>query len=216
MQQFTLHIKNRNWLIAKFGMIFNHIMALILFTAGIFFTDIWWKWGVLGVGIAVVVYFLYNYKALKQRYNFIDFLVMLFEVLILLVVTGIWWFAIFTIVHILLFIETRKGTKIKLDEEKVLLQGPFLKKQQGWQAFDNIVARDGLITLDYKNNKLVQLELDHTKSKLDEISFNEYCKKVLTHNKAQLITPTIKEAVNSSSLNTNNNTEENKSEDSFF
>ena len=180
MQQFTLHIKNKNKLFAKFGLLFNHVMALFLFVIGaVFLTDIWWKWGVLGIGIVSLVYFLFNYKAIKQRFNYIDFLVLLFETLILIIVLKYWAVAIITAVQIFLFIEMRKATRFAFEETLILLKAPFLSKKFAWKDLDNIVLRDNLLTLDFKTNKLIQEEIDTEKSKIDEISFNAYCRKLL-------------------------------------
>jgi hypothetical protein len=180
MQSFTLHIKNKNKLIAKYGMLFNHLIAMLFFVSGIFLTDLWWKWVLLGVGIAGVTYFLINYKAIKQRFNYFDFIVLLFETVILVITTRYWAIPIIsTVLQVYLFIEIRKATRFQFDNDRILLKGPFLNRKYGWDILDNVIVRDGLLTLDFKTNKFVQEEIDADKSKLDSLAFNAYCNKML-------------------------------------
>ena len=183
MQNFLIHIKNKNKIIANYGLLFNHVMALILFVVGVvlykYYNVIWWRWVILGFGIVGLSYFLFNYKAIKQRFNYIDFLVLLGETLILAIVFYYWVVAILTAIQIYLFIEMRKATRFSFDDSFITLKAPFLSRKYMWSQIDNIVIRDGLLTIDFKNNKLLQEEIDTDKNKIDEISFNAYCKKML-------------------------------------
>ncbi len=183
MQSFTLHIKNKNKLIAKYGLLFNHLIAILFFVTGIFLTDLWWKWLLLGIGIVGVIYFLVNYKAIKQRFNYFDFIVLLFETIILVITAKYWAIPIIsTVLQVYLFIETRKATRFQFDNDKIILKGPFLNRKYGWDSLDNVIVRDGLLTLDYKTNKFIQEEIDNDKSKLDALAFNAYCNKMLQIN----------------------------------
>ena len=42
-----------------------------------------------------------------------------------------------------------------------------------WSEFNNIILKDNLLTLDFKNNKLLQLSI--SESTVDEYSFNTFC-----------------------------------------
>ncbi len=42
-----------------------------------------------------------------------------------------------------------------------------------WSEFNNIILKDNLLTLDFKNNKLLQLSINE--STVDEYSFNTFC-----------------------------------------
>jgi hypothetical protein len=179
MQQFTAHIKNRNAIIANYATLLNHIVALGCFILGLFLTSHWWKDLILGVAIFGLGYFLFNYKALKQRFNYIDFLVLIAELLILFMVLKMWAFALVTAVYIYLFIETRKACKVMLATDCIKIQGPFVKKNIFWNELDNAMVKDELITLDFKNNKILQETVDTQKSQIDEQAFNSFCKKQL-------------------------------------
>ncbi len=44
-----------------------------------------------------------------------------------------------------------------------------------WKVFNNIILKDNLLTLDFKNNKLMQLTVMETGNTTDEGSFNNFC-----------------------------------------
>ncbi len=48
-----------------------------------------------------------------------------------------------------------------------------------WSNFANIVLKDNLLTLDFKNNKLLQLDIDGTVLAADEEIFNNFCRDCL-------------------------------------
>jgi hypothetical protein len=55
----------------------------------------------------------------------------------------------------------------------------FPKKTISWKELNNIVLKDGLLTIDLKNNRLIQQLLDDASSSIDEKEFNEFCKQQL-------------------------------------
>ena len=45
-----------------------------------------------------------------------------------------------------------------------------------WSEFNNIILKDNLLTLDFKNNKLLQLNIiEKSENRVDENSFNIFC-----------------------------------------
>ena len=53
---------------------------------------------------------------------------------------------------------------------------------------NNVIIRDGLLTLDFKNNKLIQVLVgkDRTDHNIDEKEFNDFCSKQLSATPGQL------------------------------
>ncbi|MFZ9661984.1 MAG: hypothetical protein ACO29O_08910, partial [Chitinophagaceae bacterium] len=68
-------------------------------------------------------------------------------------------------------------------DEKIEFNGIF-KRQIYWQELSNVVLKDGMITLDFKNNNLIQKEtdIDEDDEEYDvtEEEFNEYCRNMLS------------------------------------
>ena len=55
----------------------------------------------------------------------------------------------------------------------------FPKKQIGWNDLNNLVLKDGLLTIDFKNNRLIQQLIDEKQVPVDEKEFNEFCRQQL-------------------------------------
>ena len=55
----------------------------------------------------------------------------------------------------------------------------FPRKAILWEQLNNLVLKDGILTIDHKNNKLVQQPVDDPESSINEAEFNDFCKKHL-------------------------------------
>ena len=49
----------------------------------------------------------------------------------------------------------------------------FPKAEYSWNRFSNVMLRDNILTLDFSNNKLFQLEIENEKN-ISDIEFNEF------------------------------------------
>ncbi len=56
----------------------------------------------------------------------------------------------------------------------------FPHKKITWNKLNNAILKDGLLTIDFKNNKLIQQFIDEKDSPVNEKEFNEFCKQLLT------------------------------------
>lgn len=63
--------------------------------------------------------------------------------------------------------------------KEAVVRNAFPKKRYEWFEIDNVMIRDNLFTLDLRNNKIIQKELDEEISKELETEFNAYCKEQL-------------------------------------
>jgi len=58
----------------------------------------------------------------------------------------------------------------------------LFKKKFTWNSLQSVILKDGLLTLDFKNNKLIQKEvLDDDEPDAPEDEFNEYCRSKLVN-----------------------------------
>lgn len=55
----------------------------------------------------------------------------------------------------------------------------FPKKNIDWSELENVVLKDGLLTIDFKNNHLLQSEIISSDKNVGETAFNIFCKKQL-------------------------------------
>lgn len=61
---------------------------------------------------------------------------------------------------------------VDVKEEGIRIKKTFANKLYEWASFNHVILKDGLLTLDFKNNKVLQLEL---RDNADEDSFNKFC-----------------------------------------
>lgn len=66
---------------------------------------------------------------------------------------------------------------VELKQDAVTVKKTFSNKKYTWQDFSNIVLKDNLLTLDFKNNKVVQLEIEE--NGVEEENFNAFCREKL-------------------------------------
>ena len=102
-----------------------------------------------------------------------------------LLLTAIAWIALTTVPWIgaffflLAFLEyqTKRPLEIGFHDDRVVIN-TLIKRRFDWSAFNNVVLRDGLLTLDFKSNRLMQKEVadDDEEDDADEEEFNAFCR----------------------------------------
>ena len=150
------------------------IFLLLNFAVFIFllFYDAY-RYAALGFMIALVLYILlrWNISTTNKSIPFLD------EFVFFIPVVG--WFglhnylmAILCLFMGLLFKLALQQLKFVFTSEKVMKIN-FPKKQFGWNLFSNVILKDHILTLDFKNNKLIQAEIENLHD-ISEIQFNEF------------------------------------------
>ena len=71
--------------------------------------------------------------------------------------------------------------EIAFDSEEIVFNS-FPKKRYGWSVISNVVLKDGLVTIDLKDNTLIQKEVNELVSKDIENEFNAFCKQLIIDN----------------------------------
>jgi hypothetical protein len=70
--------------------------------------------------------------------------------------------------------------KIILSSEEILIPS-LLKGVTKWNDLNNVILKDGILTIDYKTNKLLQNEIEEDDF-INEQEFNDFCKQQLKGN----------------------------------
>lgn len=72
----------------------------------------------------------------------------------------------------------------------------FPRKRYNWNDISNVVLKDGMLTLDMKNNRLIQKEIDSATTPELEKEFNSFCRSLQeqskndpTHNTGSTVEP---------------------------
>ncbi|HEY4206917.1 MAG TPA: hypothetical protein VGM31_08895 [Puia sp.] len=104
-----------------------------------------------------------------------------------LLVSALVWLAMpygqgfFFVFLLLTFLEyqAKYPLEIGFSPDKIVINS-LLRKSYPWSAFSNVLLKDGLLTLDFKNNRLLQKEVDEEQDgDADEEEFNDYCREML-------------------------------------
>ncbi|WP_276483221.1 hypothetical protein [Paraflavitalea pollutisoli] len=90
------------------------------------------------------------------------------------------WLTFVLIILALLEYQAKYALEIGFADKEIVVNSLFKKRYQ-WSQFDNIVLKDGLLTLDFTNNKILQREVeDDEEDDADEEEFNAYCRHQLS------------------------------------
>jgi|GEM_PF-1133285 len=85
-----------------------------------------------------------------------------------------YWFAFLIIAIIILRSLASKKFKIIFSAEEIKLD--FLSKRNiKWQQLNNAILKDGLLTVDFKDDHLIQAEITEESLAVDEQAFNQFC-----------------------------------------
>jgi len=91
---------------------------------------------------------------------------------------GFWWIAIMLFLFILLDFITHKKLVVDISDKKIIV--PYImQKTIDWREVNNVILKDGLLTIDFKNNKLFQQLILNSDEDINEKEFNDFCKQQL-------------------------------------
>ncbi len=87
------------------------------------------------------------------------------------------WVGAFFFLLAFLEYQTKRPLEIGFDHDRVVIN-TLIKRRLDWSMFDNVILKDGLLTLDFKDNRLLQREIadDDEEDDADEDEFNAYCR----------------------------------------
>ena len=87
------------------------------------------------------------------------------------------WVGAFFFLLAFLEYQTKRPLEIGFDHDRVVIN-TLIKRRFDWSMFNNVILKDGLLTLDFKDNRLLQREIadDDEEDDADEDEFNAYCR----------------------------------------
>ena len=178
MQEFQITLKNEkaplynriSWLI----IIINLVLLLYL---GIFSKEK----NIKGSNITALVLFvllLFYYFYFRKTIWAIGIHPFLFFLMLIWIKNEYYWLAALLFVFDILSMLTTRKT-IAIFSEKNISYPSFPRKIINWKELNNTVIKDDLLTIDLKNNKLIQQMIDESKTSVNEKEFNEFCRQQL-------------------------------------
>jgi hypothetical protein len=75
--------------------------------------------------------------------------------------------------------QAKRPLEVGFAADEVVINS-LMKRRFGWNQFNNIVLKDDLLTLDFRNNRIFQKQtVEDDDPEADEDEFNQYCKQQL-------------------------------------
>jgi hypothetical protein len=74
--------------------------------------------------------------------------------------------------------QAKHAMEIGFSSGEIVFNSLF-KKRFKWSELSNVVLKDGLLTVDFKNNRLFQKEIDDGEQEASEEEFNQWCREQL-------------------------------------
>ncbi len=177
MQSFSIILKNEKYrLYDKFA-----VFIFLLNAAGVVFAfylkSQTWLTGSTGITsflalvLAVILYMKQPQKVKKEYF----FLFATLSTALYWVLLGFWWIGLLVALLAVLYTVSKKILVVKISEQHIEYPS-FPTQIIPWNKTNNIVLKDGLLTIDLKNNKLIQQPIDEKKTTVNEQEFNDFCR----------------------------------------
>ena len=113
-------------------------------------------------------------KANKRLQQFIIFCTI--AAVLCWVYIGYWWFGVALVILVLLYLRSKKELAVSIEAKKIIYPS-FPERRIDWEDLNNLMLKDRLLTIDFKNNKLVQQYIDPKSYTINEQEFNDFCKR---------------------------------------
>ena len=135
-----------------------------------------YKWPLL-VAILLAAFFVIFHLRKKNDFSIQpQFVFPFFIIMFTWVQLNNYWFVLAILLIIVFENMSKKKLTVSIDEEKIIYPS-FPKKEFAWNAVKNLLLKDDLLTIDFKNNKLIQALVIETD--VNETEFNEFCRERL-------------------------------------
>ena len=94
---------------------------------------------------------------------------------------GYWWLALAILLFVFLYWTSQQELRIIVSEPG-LRYDFFPSRLLKWADLNNLILKDGLLTIDQRNNKIIQNMIDAPKTSIIEKEFNDFCSQQLAAN----------------------------------
>ncbi len=90
----------------------------------------------------------------------------------------IWLLAFLCAGVVLLYMLSKRKLLVRITEEYILYPSIPVKTVD-WKELNTVILKDGLLTLNFTNNRFIQQLVDLASTPVDEQEFNEFCRQQL-------------------------------------
>ena len=91
---------------------------------------------------------------------------------------GFWWAGVIVVLLGFLYLIARRPLIVYVIKDKINYPS-FPNKSFRWPELNNVILKDGLLTIDLKNNRFIQQPVNELKTSVNEAEFNDFCREQL-------------------------------------
>ena len=91
---------------------------------------------------------------------------------------GYWWASILLFILVIFYYKATYLWVVKVQESGIFYPS-FPTKYIAWHELSNVILKDGILTIDFRNNRIIQQELDENMDAPNATDFNEFCRQQL-------------------------------------
>jgi len=136
-----------------------------------------------GIGFGLFLFLLsFFVKTILERYKVNRLLLLGTGALLTYITTGSIAIAAVLLIHGIFFQMLDKKIKVKIDGNTITVHYVFYNKAHNWTELSNVILKDNILTIDFKNDHLLQSEIAPESFDIDEKLFNRFCTEQLQNN----------------------------------
>lgn len=166
---FSFRLKNTNISIEIY--LTRALFAIAAVAAYVYTGNVYVRYGSVILLLAVAVFT----KTILKRYKVNQLVLLGAGAVVTLLTSGSVVFALILIIYGVFLKLMGKETKLEINTETITVQYALYNRIYKWADMDNVVLKDGILTLDFKSNKIFQSEVKEDETPVDEQKFNQYC-----------------------------------------
>ena len=119
-----------------------------------------------------VIYFIIYYLHKKKQFPPVILELPIYLFALLWFFANAYWMALLVFIFGSFAILSKQKVLVLVNEDDILYKS-FPNRTFKWAGLNNIILKDGLLTIDFKNNKIIQQPIEETN--IDETAFNHFC-----------------------------------------
>jgi hypothetical protein len=178
MNQFTFILKDNNQ--KAFNSFFWFLLFLHVIAAPVVILNITNTPQKMIAAVVMGAYFILTavFFLLKGKLKLSVYQLIVFGLMIIFWLAQTAWLPAIICIAAIVFaykILKTKSTAI-FSTQNITLNKSLFKKVHYWPAIENVVLKDNLLSVDFKNNHLLQVEIAAESLSIDEKEFNQFCK----------------------------------------
>lgn len=175
MQKFELELKNEK--IKQYHLFALLIISLnVLFLVSMAVTNSEIRFRSIAFIVLITVFFIVEKYSKKKRYNAKGAATLL--IIFAYLAFQLWWAATVMAFLAILYIISVRKLVVKVNTSYIIYPS-VIKNVIEWKDLSNVLLKDGLLTIDFKSNKIIQQLIENTNETVDEKEFNDFCREQL-------------------------------------